>query len=104
TGIELVDGDGFDHASLTVHQVLDTRQGLSDALAKPSNLGVVSNVAVRRRLPRPDKGVVLASQRLDVRVRFLQGRLRCCQPLLILSFQTPCERATEVGYALPKSA
>ena len=38
---------------------VDALQRLADALAEPRDLDVVSDVAVRRRLPRPDEGVVL---------------------------------------------
>ena len=65
-GLELVDGDGLDHVSLPGHQDVDTLQCFADALAEPCNLDVVSDIAVRRRLPRPDEGVVLPSESVDM--------------------------------------
>src|SRR5438093_13175673 len=71
TGLELVDGDGLDHVSLPGHQGLNALQRIADALAEPSDLGVVADIAVRRRLPRPDEGVVLPSESVDMRIQFV---------------------------------
>src|SRR5207237_5532553 len=60
-GFELVNGDGLDHVSLLCHQQLDTLQCVVDALAEPCNLRVISDIALRCRLPRSYEGFVLPS-------------------------------------------
>src|SRR5262245_52163295 len=66
SSLELVDSNGFDHLALTVHQVRDTLLCVTDTLAQLFDLDVVSDVAMRRRLPCPDKGVVLLSEHVDI--------------------------------------
>src|SRR5215467_4215209 len=64
-GFELVDGDGLDHVSLPGDQDVDTSQCFIDALAEPCNLDVVTDVAVRGRLPRPNEGLILPSESVN---------------------------------------
>src|SRR5215475_539849 len=63
-GFKLVDGDDLDHVSLLSHQPVDTLLCVVDALAEPGNLLVISDVALRRRLPRPHEGFVLPSENI----------------------------------------
>jgi len=69
-GLELVDGDGLDHVSLPGNQDVDMLQCFVDALAEPCNLNVVPDVTVRRRLPRPNEGVILPSQSVNRCIQF----------------------------------
>jgi len=101
-GLELVDGDGLDHVSLPGYQHVDTLQSVADALAEPCNLDIVSDVAVRRRLPRPNEGVILPSESVDRCIQFVQVYMCRGQPLVVLGFQPPCERAAQASRALPK--
>src|SRR5262249_55649463 len=100
--LELVNGDSLDHVPLTGHQRIDTRQCPLDALAESCNLNVISDVAVRRRLPGPDKSLVLLSESIDLCVQFIQVRMRVGESLLVLGFLAPSERAAQARRALPK--
>ena len=80
-GLELVDGDGLNHVSLPGDQDVDTLQCFVDALAEPCNLDVVTDVTVRRRLPRPDEGVILPSERVNRRIQFAKVYVCRGQPL-----------------------
>jgi hypothetical protein len=102
--LELVDGDGLDHVSLPSYQDFDTLQCVVDALAEPCNLDVVSDVTVRGCLPRPNEGVILTTESVDRRIHFVQVYICRGQPLVVLGFQPPCERAAQVSRALPNRA
>jgi len=41
--------------ALPGHQAADALQSIADARAEPFDLSVVADIAVRRRLPRPDE-------------------------------------------------
>src|SRR5256712_13715947 len=60
-GLELGDGNGLDHLSLTGHQVVDTLECVPHTLSELWNLVVVSDLALRRCLPRPNQVVLLPS-------------------------------------------
>src|SRR3989442_1779846 len=99
---ELCDGDDLDHVSLPGHQRVDTLQRIAGALAEPPDLGVVADIAVGRRLSRPDEGVVLPSESVDIRIQFVQVHMCRGQPLVVFGFQPPCECAAQAGRASPK--
>src|SRR6266403_3072645 len=101
-GLELVDGDGLDRVSLPGDQDVDTLHCFVHALAEPRNLDVVSDVTVCRRLPRPNEGIILPSQSVDRRIQFVQVYVCSGQPLVVLGFQPPSERAAQATRALPK--
>jgi len=101
-GLELVGGDGLDHVSLTRHQSVDTLQCTARALAKLCNLRVVSHIAVRRRLPCPDEGIVLPSESVNLRIQFVEVLIGCGQTLLIFGFEPPREHTLQSCGALPK--
>src|SRR5437899_10394187 len=64
-GLELVDGNGLDHLSLTGHQVVDTLECVPDTLSELCNLYVVSDISVSRCLPSPNDGVIITSDSVD---------------------------------------
>src|SRR5690242_14955460 len=74
----------------------------ANPVAKPCNLGVISDITVRRRLPRPDKGVVLPIQSFDLSIQFVEVLICRVQPLGILCFELPSEYTAQAGRALPK--
>src|SRR5215472_13897143 len=83
-GFELVDGDDFDHVSLLCHQPVDTLLCVVDALAELGNLLVISDVALRRRLPGPYERFVLPSESIHMCVQFVQVDGCCGQPVVVL--------------------
>src|SRR5260370_13714697 len=101
-GLELVDGDGLDHVSLSCDQDVGALQCLVNALAEPCNLDVVSDVTVRRRLSRPNEGVILPSESVERCFQFVQVYICGGQPVVVLGFQPPSEIAAQAARALPK--
>src|SRR5215469_13917493 len=74
----------------------------ANAFAKLCNLGIVSDITVRRRLPRPNEGLVPLIQSVDLAIQFLEVLKSRCQPLGILGFQPPREYTAQAGRAAPK--
>src|SRR5437868_5116692 len=101
-GCELIDGDDLDHVSLLCHQPVDTLLCVVDPLVELGNLLVISDIALRRRLPRPYEGFVLPSESFHMCVQFVQVDGCCSQPVVVFRFQPPCECAAQAGHALPK--
>ena len=101
-GLELVDGDGLDHVPLPGYQHVDTLQRVVDALAEPCNLDIVSYIAMRRCLPRPNEGVIPLTESIKRCFQFVQAYICCGQPVVVLRLQPPSERAAQAGRALPK--
>src|SRR5262249_44211970 len=100
--LELVDGDVLDHLSLPGHQNVDTLQCAANAFAEPCNLGVVAHVTVRRRLPRPDEGLVPSIESVHLSIQFLEVLIGRGQPLGVLGFHPPREYTAQAGQAAPK--
>src|SRR5499425_1739049 len=101
-GPESVDGDGLDHVSLPGDQDVDTLQCFVDALAEPCNLDVVTDVTVRRRLPRPNEGVILPSESVNRCIQFAKVYVCRGQSLVVLGFQPPRERPAQAVRTLAK--
>src|SRR5260370_8522118 len=101
-GLELIGGNGLDHVSLPGDQDVDTLQCLVNALAEPCNLDVVSDVTVRRRLSRPNEGVILPSESVERCIEFVQVYICRGQPVVVFGFQSPCEHAAQASRPLLK--
>src|SRR5215467_9916315 len=99
---ELVDDDSLDHVPLPGDQDVDTLQCFVDALAEPCNLNVVTDVTVRRRLPRPNEGVILPSESVNRCIQFAKVYVCRRQPLVVLGFQPPRKRPAQAVRALTK--
>jgi hypothetical protein len=57
---------------------------------------------VRRRLPRPDKRLVLLIESVNLGIQFIEV-LKCSgETLGVLSFYAPREYTAQAGQALPK--
>src|SRR5262249_40276550 len=100
--LKLVDGNVLDHLPLAGHQDVDMLQCAANALAEPCNLGIVSDITMRRRLPRPNVGLVSLMESVDLGIQVMDV-LKCRgQPLGVLGFQPPREYTAEAGRAMPK--
>src|SRR5205814_9853013 len=87
--LKLVDGHVLDHLSLPGHQDIDILQRAANAFTEPSNLGVVPDITVRCRLPRPDECLVLLIESVDLGIQIVEV-LKCRgEPLGVLGFHAP---------------
>ena len=82
--------------------MIDILQRAANAFTEPCNLGVVSDITVRRRLPRPDERLVPLIESVDLGIQFVEVFKCRGQPLGIpvstRHVSTPRRRAS----ALPK--
>ncbi len=97
--LQLLVGHDLEHVALASHQDADLLERVSAARAQRCDRVVVAGVALRRGLSRPDEGVVLRRQLVDVRVQLAQVLVRVRQSLVVVQLQTPGQHALQAADA-----
>src|SRR5262245_18940479 len=100
--LELPARDDLEHVPLPGPQPLEALERIRDARAQAPDLVRVADVAVRRRLPRPDERLVLRAHGVHFLVELAQVLVGRREPLVVPRLQGPGEHSCEASDAEPE--